>query len=186
MSEFLLLSVYSKYLEDQGFRIEYKAQIRSGVVDILAKSGDQTLVAEAKWIMSPGDVYEAIGRCVQNRIAVPKAKHVLVLPIGVTTEEIRERILAPCYKHSIEIHYVDINKREIFPDHITTKIYPAFREIIAAVKKLIKQGLSRPQAQVAHALLLPFLSLDAPLELVDDFKAVQKKIKKALASPKQK
>ncbi|MFX1563192.1 MAG: hypothetical protein ACFFDP_07780 [Promethearchaeota archaeon] len=186
MSEFLLLSVYSRYLEDRGFKIEYKAKIRSGIVDILAKSGDQTLAAEAKWIASTGDVYEAIGRCVQNTIAVPKAKHILVLPIGVTTEEIRERILAPCYKHGVEIHYVDINKREVFPDYVTSTLYPAFREMITAVKKLIKQGLSRTQAKVAQDILSPFQSLDIPLELGDDFTAVLKKIKKALASRKRK
>jgi Holliday junction resolvase-like predicted endonuclease len=184
MSEFLLLSVYSNYLESQGFEVEYKAKIRSGVVDILAKSGDQILVAEAKWITGTGDVYEAIGRCVQNKIAKPKAKHVLVLPIRVTTEEIREQILAPCYKHSIEIHYVDINRREVFPDFITTKIFPAISEIVTVTRKLIKKGLSRPQAQVAQTLLSPFLGLNKPLELVDDINAIVKKLNKALASAK--
>ncbi|MFX1562104.1 MAG: hypothetical protein ACFFDP_02220 [Promethearchaeota archaeon] len=177
MSEFLLLSVYSKYLEHQGFKIDYKAKIRSGTVDILARAGNQTLMAEAKWITSAGDIYETIGRCVKNKVAEPEAKPILVLPTGVTTEEIIERIFAPCYKYGIEIHYVDINQRKVFPDYITAIIFPTIREIIVATSKLLDQGLSRPQAQVAEALLSPFLNLNVPMELADDLKAVLKKIK---------
>ena len=40
MSEYLLLSVYRRYLEANGYEVEQKATIPGGIVDILAKFGD--------------------------------------------------------------------------------------------------------------------------------------------------
>ncbi|MFX0168282.1 MAG: hypothetical protein ACFE89_02895 [Candidatus Hodarchaeota archaeon] len=168
MSEYLLLSVYRRYLQDQGYTIEQKAAIPDGVVDILAKSHQRTLLAEAKWIRSPGDIYEAVGRCVQNKLALPEGIPVLVLPVGVTTEDTRERILSACYKHGIEIHYIDINKREVFPDYLTTQIYPAFHGLIRVGQMLLEQKLSGPQSNAIRTLLTPLQQIREPPELIDD------------------
>lgn len=168
MSEYLILSVYRKYLEDQGYAIEQKATIPGGIVDILAKSSKKTLLAEAKWVRSPGDVFEAVGRCVQNKLAMPEGTPILVLPTGVTTEETRERILGACYKHGVEIHYVDINKREVFPDYLTAQIYPAIHQLLQNSKQLLEQKLSRPQVNVILTLLSPLQQIQEPPELVED------------------
>jgi hypothetical protein len=168
MSEFLLLSVYRRYLEAIGYNVEQKATIPGGVVDILAKSEDRTLLAEAKWIRSPGDVYEAVGRVVQNKVAMPEGTPVVVLPIGVASEEIRERILGACYKYGVELHYVDVNKREVFPDYLTTQIYPAIHSLLQRIRDLKGQGLSRPQINGLRVALTAFQVVKDPPELVDD------------------
>ena len=170
MSEFLLLSVYRRYLVDQGYTLEQKAAIPGGVVDILAKSTKRTLLAEAKWVRSSGDIFEAIGRCVQNKLAMPDGTPVLVLPAGVTTEEVRERILGACYKHGIEIHFVDINKREVYPDYLTTQIYPGIHGLLRNAQMLVEQHLSGPQKTVFQGLLSPLQLIQAPPELLDDIK----------------
>jgi hypothetical protein len=170
VSEFLLLSVYRRYLQGQGYTIDQKATIPGGVVDILAKSSQRMLLAEAKWIRSPGDIFEAIGRCVQNKLAIPEGTSVLVLPIGVTTEEIRERILGACYKHGIELHFVDINKREVYPDYLTTQIYPGIHGLIQNAHMLMQQTLSGPQKKVLQSILSSLQLIQDPPELVDDVK----------------
>jgi hypothetical protein len=168
MAEFLLLSVYRRYLEAQGFTLNQKAAIPGGIVDILAKSTHRTLLAEAKWIRSPGDIYEAIGRCVQNKLAVPDGTPVLVLSTGVTTEEVRERILGACYKHGIELHFVDINKREVYPDYLTTQVYPGIHGLIRNGQLLFDQKLSGPQITIFKTLISPLQLIQDPPELVDD------------------
>jgi len=170
MSEFLLLSVYRRYLQGQGYAIDQKATIPGGIVDILAKSHQRTLLAEAKWIRSAGDIFEVIGRCVQNKLAIPDGTPVLVIPTGVTTEEIRERILGACYKHGIELHFVDINKREVYPDYLTTQIYPGIHGLKRNAQMLLGQTLSGPQKTVLQSLLSPLQLIQEPPELVDDVK----------------
>lgn len=170
MSEFLLLSVYRRYLEDQGYTTEQKVTLPGGVVDILAKSTQRTLLAEAKWVRSPGDIFEAIGRCVQNKLVMPDGTPVLVLPTGVLTEEIRDRILGACYKHGIELHFVDINKREVYPDYLTTQIYPGIHGLLRHAQTLIAQALSGPQKIVLQSLLSPLHLVQDPPELVDEIK----------------
>ncbi len=172
MSEYLLLSVYRRHLEASGYDVEQKATIPGGVVDLLAKSGSRILLAEAKWIRSPGDVYEAVGRAVQNKVAMPEGTPVVVIPIGVATEEIRERILGACYKYGVEVHYVDVNKREVFQDYLTTQIYPAIHSLIQRVRDLRSQGLSRPQINAVYAIAASFQNVKDPPELVDDVNLV--------------
>ena len=176
MSEFLLLSVYRRYLKDQGYTLEQKAAIPGGIVDLLAKSFQRTLLAEAKWIRSPGDIYEALGRCVQNKLAVPDGTPVLVLPTGVTTEEVRERILGACYKHGIELHFVDVNKREVYPDYLTTQVYPGIHGLVRNGQMLLNQKLSGPQITVMQTLLSPLQLIQNPPELIDDVKQLLSKL----------
>ncbi|MFX1318717.1 MAG: hypothetical protein ACFE9D_10690 [Promethearchaeota archaeon] len=168
MSEYLLLAVYRRYLESNGFDVEQKATIPGGVVDLLAKSDHRLLLAEAKWIRSPGDVYQAVGRAVQNKVAMPEGTPVVVIPIGVATEEIRERILGACYKYGVELHYVDINKREVFPDYLTTQVYPAIHSLIQQAQTLQGQGLIRPQMKALYSVIAAFQVISEPPELVDD------------------
>ena len=176
MSEYLLLSVYRRYLESNGFDVEQKATIPGGVVDLLAKSENRILLADAKWIRSPGDVYEVVGRAVQNKVAIPTGTPVVVIPSGVATEEIRERILGACYKYGVEVHYVDINKREVFPDYLTTQIYPAIHSLIQQAQTLQGQGLSRPQMIALHTAIAAFQIIRDPPELVDDVNLVLSKL----------
>jgi hypothetical protein len=178
MSEYLLLSVYRRYLEANGFDVEQKATIPGGIVDLLAKDGNRMLLAEAKWIRSPGDVYEAVGRAVQNKIAMPEGIPVVVIPIGVATEEIRERILGACYKYNVELHYVDINKREVFRDYLTTQIYPAIHAFIVQARTLHGQGLSGPQRTALHTAISAFQHINEPPELVDDVNLILVELKK--------
>ena len=177
MSEYLLLSVYRRYLEANGYDVEQKATIQGGVVDLLAKSTNRTLLAEAKWIRSPGDVYEAVGRSVQNKVAMPEGTPVLVIPSGVATEEIRERILGACYKYGVELHYVDVNKREVFPDYLTTQIYPGIQSLIQRARDLKVQGLSRPQLNALQKILEAFQDIKEPPELVDDVNQILKELR---------
>lgn len=139
-------------------------------MDLLAKSSQRTLLAEAKWIRSPGDIFEAIGRCVQNKLAMPDGTPVLVLPIGVMTEEVRDRILGACYKHSIELHFVDINKREVYPDYLTTQVYPGIHGLIRNARMLMQQALSGPQKTALQSVLSPLQLIKDPPELIDDVK----------------
>jgi len=177
MSEYMLLSVYRRYLEAKGYEIEQKATIPGGIVDILAKSGNRTLLAEAKWIRSPGDVYESVGRAVQNKVAMPEGIPVVVLPVGVASEEIRERILGACYKYGVELHYVDINKREVFPDYLTTQVYPAIHSLFQRTRDIHSQGLSRPQINALHTLLMAFQVIKDPPELVEDMNLLLAELK---------
>jgi hypothetical protein len=177
MSEYLLLSVYRRYLEAEGYQVEQKATIPGGVVDILAKSENQTLLVEAKWIRSPGDFYEAVGRAVQNKVAMPEGIPVVIIPIGVASEETRERILGACYKYGIELHYVAVNEREVFPDYLTTQVYPAIHSLIEQARTLYQKGLSRPQIKAVHALLTTFQAIKEPPELVDDLKLALNELK---------
>jgi hypothetical protein len=177
MSEFLLLSVYRRYLEANGYDVEQKATIPGGVVDLLAKSSNRTLLAEAKWIRSPGDVYEAVGRAVQNKVAMPEGTPIVVIPTGVASEEIRERILGACYQYGVEIHYVEVNKREVFFDYLTTQIYPGIHSLIQRARDLKGQGLSRPQINALHMMLGAFQSIQEPPELVDDVTQILNELK---------
>ncbi len=172
MSEHLLLSVFSKYLSDQGYQIERRVQMNSGLIDVLARISDRMLVAEVKWIRSEGDIYEAVGRCVQNKLAIPEGIPVLVLPIGETTAESRDRILGACYKHSIEVHYVDINNRAVYPDYITTQIYPAIHRMVNFGQCLLEQNLSGPQREILRSLITPFKIITKPPELIDDINSL--------------
>jgi hypothetical protein len=173
----MLLAVYRRHLEANGFDVEQKATIPGGVVDLLAKAENQILLAEAKWIRSPGDVYEAVGRAVQNKVAMPEGTPVVVIPMGVATEEIRIRILGACYKYGVELHSVDINKREVFPDYLTTQIYPAIHSLIKQAQDLQGKGLSRPQMKALHAAITAFQSIKEPPELVDDVNLILSKLK---------
>ena len=177
MSEYLLISVYRRYLEANGYRVEQKATIPGGVVDLLAQSGDQILLTEAKWIRSPGDVYEAVGRAVQNKVAMPEGTPIVVIPTGVATEEIRERILGACYKYGVEVHYVDVNKREVLPDYLTTQVYPGIHSLIQSTRDLKGQGLSRPQINALHMIVGALKSIREPPELVDDVNQVLAELK---------
>ncbi|MFW9832257.1 MAG: hypothetical protein ACFFD8_10835 [Candidatus Thorarchaeota archaeon] len=172
MSEYLLLTVYRRYLEANGFEVEQKATISGGVVDLLAKSDDRILLVETKWVRSAGDVYEAVGRCVQNKIAMPEGTPIVVLPTDVASEEIRERVLGPCYKYGIQLHFVNINQREIFPDYLTTQIYPAIHSLLQQAQTLFQQGLSRPQIKAVHSLLSTLLTIKEPPELIDEVNLV--------------
>ncbi|MHA2428667.1 MAG: hypothetical protein ACXADB_11650 [Candidatus Hermodarchaeia archaeon] len=176
MSEYLLLTVYRRYLEANGYDVEQKAIIPGGVVDIMAKSEDRTLLAEAKWIRSPGDVYEAVGRSVQNKVAMPEGIPVVVLPTGVASEEIRERILGACYKYGVEIHYVDINKRDVLFDYLTTQIYPAIHSLVQRARDQKASGLSGPQVKALSTLLSSLQAINEPPELVDDVNLILKEL----------
>jgi hypothetical protein len=172
MSEYLLLSVYRRNLEAKGYQVEQKATITGAVVDIIAKSENRTLLADAKWIRSAGDVFEAVGRAVQNKVAMPESTPVVVIPIGVATEEIRERIMGACYKYGVEIHYVDVNKREVYLDYLTTQIYPAIHSLIQRARDLKSQKLSRPQINALYTTLASFQTIQDPPELVEDVNLV--------------
>jgi hypothetical protein len=176
MSEYLLLTVYRRYLEANGYEVEQKATIPGGIVDLLGKSSDRTLLAEAKWIRSPGDFYEAVGRAVQNKVAMPEGIPVVVIPVGVASEEIRERILGACYKYGVELHYVNVNEREVFQDYITTRVYPAIKSLIQYVSDLIDQGLSGPQIKALHKTVSAFQSIKEPPELIDEVNLVLEKL----------
>ncbi len=177
MSEFLLLSVYRRYLEANGYQVEQKAQIPGGIVDILAKSDTQTLLVEVKWIRSPGDVYEVVGRSVQDKVAMPNGTAVVVLPTGVVTEEIREHIFGACYKYGIELHFVDINRRDVYRDYLTSQVFPIFQAMIRLGHQLLEQKLSRPQAKAIYSLLSALEQFQDPLELIDDVKLILNKLK---------
>lgn len=178
MSEYLLLSVYRRYLEANGYEVEQKATIPGGVVvDLLAKSESRVLLIEAKWIRSAGDVYEAVGRAVQDKEAMPDGTPVVIIPIGVATEEIRERILGACYKYGIELHYIAVNEREVFPDYLTTQVYPAIHTLIQEARNLLEKGLSRPQIKAVHTLLATFHAIEGPPELVDEVNLVLSELK---------
>lgn len=177
MSEYLLLSVYKQYLEANGFQVEQKAQIPGGVVDILANSVDQTLLIEIKWVRSPGDVYEVVGRSVQDKVAMPNGTPVVVLPTGVVTEEIRGHIFGACYKYGIELHFVDINKRDVYRDYLTSQVFPLLQTTIRLGHQLLEQKLSRPQAKAVYSLLSVLEQFQEPLELIDDVKLILNKLK---------
>lgn len=177
MSEYLLLTVYRRYLEANGYSVEQKATIPGGVVDILARSDGRTLLAEAKWIRSPGDVYEAVGRSVQNKVAMPEGIPVVVIPTGVASEEIRKRILGACYKYGVELHYVDVNKREVLFDYLTTQVYPAIHSLIQGGRDLLAQRLSGPQRKALHSLVASLQQIKDPPELVDDVLNLLKALK---------
>lgn len=176
MSEYLLLTVYRRYLEASGYEVEQKATIPGGVVDLLGKSSGRIMLAEAKWIRSPGDFYEAVGRAVQNKVAMPEGIPVVVIPVGVTSEEIRERILGACYKYGVELHYVNVNEREVFQDYLTTQVYPAIKSLIQYASDLLDQGLSGPQIKALHKALSAFQSIAEPAELVDEVNQILDKL----------
>jgi hypothetical protein len=146
--------------------------MKSGLVDILARTSDRILVAEVKWIRSEGDIYEAVGRCVQNKLGIPEGTPVLVLPMGETTAESRDRILGACYKHGIAVYYVDINNRTVYPDYITTQVYPAIHQMVNFGQRLLEQKLSGPQREVMRTLLTPLQIITKPPELIDNINSL--------------
>ncbi len=108
---------------------------------------------------------------------MPDGTPVVVIPIGVATEEIRERILGACYKYGVEVHYVDVNKREVFPDYLTTQIYPAIHSLIQQAIDQKAQGLSGPQTKALINLLSSLQIITEPPELVDDVNQALNKLK---------
>ena len=177
MSEFLLLSVYTRYLEDEGYDFSRHAKLKSGEVDILATKNTHTLLVEAKWTRSPGDVYEAVGRCVKNKLAMPIATPILVMPVGVANEEVRQSIFGACYKYGIEIHFIDINDRTVYPDYLTGHVFPVIHHMVEYAQQLLEQNPSPTQIQAIRTLLRPFQEFTDPPELVDDISTLLDQLK---------
>jgi hypothetical protein len=179
MSEYLLLSVYTKFLEDNGYSIEHRVEIPggSGLVDLIAKKGRQTLLVEARKIANEGDVFEALARCKLNKEAMPNAEAVIVLEKEAIDEELEAQVLQACYDNEILIHYIDINDREVFEDILTFHIFPAFRKMITEAREILKGKPSSSSKQVLADLVKPLKTIKAPPSLVADIKSLVKAVK---------
>jgi hypothetical protein len=179
MSEYLLLSVYTKYLEDNGYTVERRVEIPggSGLVDVIAKKGKQTLIVEARKIKDEGDVFEALARCKLNQEALPKAMAVIVLEKEALDEELEAQVLQACYENEILIQYIDINDRQVFEDILTFHIFPAFRKMMKAARKIMKASPSSSAKQVLTDLTKSLKTIKGPPSLAGDIKSLLKVIK---------
>jgi hypothetical protein len=180
VSEYLLLSVFTRYLETQGYKVERRVALDkgAGITDILATKGRKRIFAEARWIKSEGDVFEALSRSVLNKQAYPKARHILVLEKGATSEELELSLYDSCWKNHIEINFVDINDREVFNDILSVHVFPALRKLIKKSLKAIGTARSEPEKRALVEFLSPLSAIKYPKTLVTDIKAVLKKLGK--------
>jgi Holliday junction resolvase-like predicted endonuclease len=179
MSEYLLLSVYTKFLEDQGYKVERRVKIPggSGLVDIIARKGKQTLLVEARKIANEGDVFEALARSKLNQDAMPNSEAVIVLEKEAIDEELEARVLEACYENKILIHYIDINDRQVFEDILTFHIFPAFREMMKQARAIMKGKPSSSAKQVLTDLVKSLKDIRGPPSLADDIKSLMKEVK---------
>jgi hypothetical protein len=179
MSEYLLLSVYTRYLESLGYKVERRVKLDkgAGMVDLRATKGRKTVFGEARWIKAEGDVREAMARVIMNSQAYPKAKHVLILEKDATSEEIELTLLDGCYVHNIEMNFVDISDREIFEDILSAHIFPAIHKLIGASEKILKKKPTGQDKQVLVDFLKPLKDVKEPASLASDIKALMKKLK---------
>ena len=179
MSEYLLLSVYTKFLEDNGYTVERRVEIPggSGLVDVVAKKGKQTLIVEARKIKNEGDVFEALARCKLNKEVLPNAEAVIVLEKEALDEELEAQVLQACYEHEILIQYIDINDRQVFEDILTFFIFPAFRKMMKEARTILKGKPSSSAKQVLADLVKSLKTIKGPPSLAADIKALLKEIK---------
>lgn len=179
MSEYLLLSVYTKYLEDNGYTVERRVELPggSGIVDVIARKGKQTLIVEARKIKDEGDVFEALARCKLNREAMPNSEAVIVLEKEALDEELEAQVLQACYENKILIQYIDINDRQVFEDILTFHIFPAFQKMMKAARKIVKGRPASSAKQVLTDLAKSMKTIKAPPSLADDIKTLLKEIK---------
>ena len=179
MSEYLLLSVYSRYLESIGYEVERRVKLDkgAGMVDLRATKGRKTLFGEARWIKDEGDVREAMARVIMNSQAYPKVRHILILEKDATSEEIELTLLEKCYENNIEMNFVDISDREIFEDILSVHVFPALHKLIETGHKILKKKPTGQDKQVIVDFLKPLKDVKAPQSLVDDVAALMKKLK---------
>ncbi|MFX1474442.1 MAG: hypothetical protein ACFFCO_03045 [Promethearchaeota archaeon] len=180
MSEFLLLSVYTRYLESKGYDVRRRVKLEkgSGSVDIMARrKGRKTILAEARWIRTEGDVYEALARCMRNRRAYPRMRHILVLEKNATSAEIEQVVLDRCYEHQIELNHVDINNRQVFENILTTHLFPALRSVVKSTKKVLKEKLSAPQKELLLNVLGPLIGIEGLPSLSSEIESLIRRIK---------
>ncbi len=179
MSEYLLLSVYTKYLEDNGYSVERRVEIPggSGLVDVVARKGRQTLIVEARKITNEGDVFEALARCKLNKEVLPNAEAVIVLEKEAIDEELEARVLQACYENEILIQYIDINDRQVFEDILTFHIFPAFRKIMKEARTILKGKPSSSARKILTDLMNSLKGIKAPPSLAEDIKSLIKEAK---------
>lgn len=175
MSEFLLLSVYTRYLETQGYQVQRRVPLGGGAgqADAMATKDKQTILVEARWVKEQGDLFEALARCVLNKQAMPKAEQVLVLEKSVGIEKIGSEILNRCWEHGIRIHIVDINGRKVFEDTLTCHVFPGIRSLLKKAKSLLKKG-STSEKQILKEILGTLKDITGPPTLVADIKVLMK------------
>jgi hypothetical protein len=175
MSEFLLLSVYSRYLETLGYQVQRRVELggTAGQADMLATKEKETILVEARWIKQQGDLFEALARCVINKGAMPKAQQILVLEKTVDLETVGEAVLARCWEHGIRIHLVDINNRQVFEDTLTCHVFPGLQSLLKKAKSLLKKG-SAQEKKVLKDLLRTLNDVTGPTTLVADIQALLK------------
>ncbi len=175
MSEFLLLSVYTRYLETKGYQVQRRIPLggSAGQADAMATKDKHKILVEARWVKEEGDLYEALARCVLNKQAVPDAEQILVLDKSVGIEKIGSAILDRCWEHGIRIHIVDINNRQVFEDTLTCHVFPGIRSLLKKAKSLLKKG-SAPEKQALKNLLGTLKDITGPPTLVADIKALTK------------
>ncbi|MFX1474445.1 MAG: hypothetical protein ACFFCO_03060 [Promethearchaeota archaeon] len=173
MSEFLLLSVYTRYLETQGYQVQRRVSLGEGAgqADIKATKDKETILVEARWVKEEGDILEALARCVMNKQALPKAAQVLVLDKSVGIEKIGSAILDRCWEHGIKIHIVDINLRQVFEDTLTCHVFPGIQSLLKKAKSLLKKG-SDSDRKVLNDILGALKDISGPPTLVADIKAL--------------
>lgn len=180
MSEYLLLSVYTRYLESKGYDVKRRVKLEkgSGSVDIMARSkGKKTILAEARWIRTEGDVYEVLARCMINRRAYPRMRHVIVLEKNATSAEIEQIVLDRCYEHKIELNFVDINNRQVFENILTTHLFPALRSVVKSAKEALKAKLSAPQKELLLDVLGPLTGIEGLPSLSSEIKSLMRRFK---------
>jgi hypothetical protein len=179
MSEYLLLSVYTRYLESIGYEVERRVKLDkgAGMVDLVATKGRKTIFGEARWIRNEGDVREAMARVIMNSQAYPKARHILILEKDATSEEIELTLLEHCYKNNIEMNFVDISDREVFEDILSVHIFPALHKLIESSYKILKKKPTGPEKEVLGTFLKPLGDVRAPATLAAEIKALMKKFK---------
>jgi hypothetical protein len=180
MSEFLLLSVYTRYLESKGYVVQRKVTLErgSGSVDIMARrKGRKTILAEARWIRTEGDVYEALAQCMRNRRAYPRMRHILVLEKNAGLAEIEQIVLDRCYEHKIELNFVDINNRQVFENILTTHLFPALRSVVKSAKQVLKETLSPTQKEMLRDVLGPLTEIRGLPSLSSEIERLMRRIK---------
>ncbi len=178
LSEFLLMSVYTRYLESKGYSVERRVKLEkgSGSVDIMARSKrKKTIFAEARWIRTKGDVFEALARCLMNRRAYPRMRHILVLEKNATSAEIEQIVLDRCYEHQIELNFVDINARQVFENFLTAHLFPSIREMLKSAKQVLRNKLSRPQKEALFDVLKPLAKIEGLPSLSSDIRNLIKR-----------
>jgi hypothetical protein len=180
MSEYLLLSIYSRYLETIGYTVERRVKLDkgAGTVDLRGRKGRKTIFGEARWIKAEGDVREVMARCIMNSQAYPKARHILILEKDATSEEIELTLLDVAYANNIEMNFVDISDREIFEDILSVHIFPALHKLMATAQKILKKKPTGQDKEVLVNFLNPLKDVKAPPSLVADIKALMQKLKK--------